>query len=135
MEEQLEKILEKAIIVAEKSGEFAINQAPLLLKEFYYWHVVSSIMGILLGVILFVASFALLKALGSKDKESLSDYEDGGFFLGMYYSFGGALTAVFTSGILLISGIVVLCGNTYDLVYISVAPKLYLIDYFINIKH
>ena len=38
-DEVLSKVVEKALNVAEKTGEFAIEQAPLLLKEFYSWHI------------------------------------------------------------------------------------------------
>ena len=38
-DEVLAEAVKKALIVAEKTGEFAIEQAPLLLKEFYAWHI------------------------------------------------------------------------------------------------
>jgi len=38
IEELLKPIIEKALKVAEQSGEFIIEQSPLLLQEFYKWH-------------------------------------------------------------------------------------------------
>ena len=46
----LSKVVEKALIVAEKTGNFVIEQTPLLLQEFYKWHITESILGILLGI-------------------------------------------------------------------------------------
>jgi len=51
-DEVLSKVVEKALIVAEKTGNFVIEQTPLLLQEFYKWHITESILGILLGLII-----------------------------------------------------------------------------------
>ena len=55
LEEQLAKILEKALSVAEQTGEFAIEQAPLLLQKFYTWHISKNILLMFLGILIFVS--------------------------------------------------------------------------------
>jgi hypothetical protein len=44
VENQLAELIKKGIEVAEKTGEFAIEQAPLLLQEFYTWHIAKSVL-------------------------------------------------------------------------------------------
>ena len=53
LEKQLAKVIEKAIQVAEETGQFVIDQAPDLLQEFYKWHIAKSILmiTIFIGVI------------------------------------------------------------------------------------
>ena len=54
LEQQLGTILEKALNVAEKTGDFVLEQAPQLLQEFYMWHTSKFILGIILGIILLI---------------------------------------------------------------------------------
>ena len=54
LEEQLSKVVEKSIGLAEKTGEFVIEQAPQLLQEFYNWHIAESIIYLLLGLFILV---------------------------------------------------------------------------------
>jgi hypothetical protein len=50
----LSEVVKKALGVAEKTGDFVIEQAPLLIQEFYAWHTWSHILGILFGVLLII---------------------------------------------------------------------------------
>lgn len=120
-DEVLAQAVKKALLVAEKTGEFAIEQAPLLLKEFYAWHITKESLGVLLSLVLLIIVYRLyIKLKKYKEEESL-DLADAEYFFplcGIYCS-----SLFFT--ITLIFGI-------YDLVFILVAPKLYLIEYFIK---
>jgi hypothetical protein len=114
LEKQLSTILEKALNVAEKSGDFVIEQAPLLLQEFYQWHTASHIMGACLFIvplILFIYFY----------KTAEWDYND---------SFKEVMSILF--GVVSLVTIIVSIVNIYFLVFISVAPKLYLIEYFVK---
>ena len=57
LENTLNEILKKALEVAEKTGEFAIEQAPLLLQEFYMWHITESIILCLVGLIMVIEPY------------------------------------------------------------------------------
>ena len=125
-DEVLSEVVKKALIVAKKTGEFAIEQAPLLLQEFYNWHICSSIFFIILGISFIIIGirlpyFWLDKEERNWDFKYLNRYGD-----------EGAISAWFCFGIGSIVGIVMLIVNIYDLVFILVAPKLYLIEYFIK---
>ena len=115
LEEQLSIILEKSLDIAEKSGEFIIEQAPLLLQEFYQWHTASHIMGSLLFLLTLIPFVVFYK---KADWESYND------------TFNQAMSIVF--GIFSIFTITVSIFNIYKLAFITVAPKLYLIEYFVK---
>ena len=115
LEEQLSKVVEKSIGLAEKTGEFVIEQAPQLLQEFYNWHITESIIYLLLG--LFILVLPILFTV--KNWKSLYDSDFGA---------GCVITCFFTT----LSGICISIYNLIELIKILVAPKLYLIEYFIE---
>jgi len=118
LEKTLQTILDKSIEVAEKTGEFVVEQAPLLLQEFYKWHIASAMLGILLGTFFAVCTYKGFKRLMFlEEKNSYADYD---VFAYVLATIGG------------ITSIVIFCVNTYDLIFILVAPKLYLIEYFMK---
>ena len=120
-DEVLSKVVEKALTVAEKTGEFAIEQAPLLLQEFYAWHIASSCLGVALFVFIISLLFYSLRRLNKwGDKENL-DLSDAEYFFPKMLSWTGVLISF-----------VFLCINIYNLAFICFAPKLYLIEYFIK---
>jgi F0F1-type ATP synthase assembly protein I len=114
LEEQLSVILEKSLSIAEKSGEFIIEQAPLLLQEFYQWHTATHIMGSLLFLLTLIPFIYFYKA-------AEWDYGD---------SFKEVMSITFGTGSILT--IIVSIVNIYQLAFITVAPKLYLIEYFVK---
>ena len=75
MNEKLENLLgqlvEKDIEAAEKTGEFIIEQAPLLLQEFYRWHIAKNILMIVVCVIVLSISiwgvFRLIRYCNEND--------------------------------------------------------------------
>lgn len=110
LNEKLESIIDKSIALAEKTGEFVIDQAPDLLKEFYTWHTYSHIFWIILLSIFVVASVVIV--------EKITKYEDDGF-IRIFHGIGGLIS-------------IPLLVNVYNLVFILVAPKLYIIEYFLH---
>ena len=122
---QFERAIEKALDLAEKTGEFVIEQAPEVLREFYMWQIVSSLLLILLSVALFITGRYLPYLWLSKEK-----YEWDTKYFGRY----GEDDAVFSWALFSISSLVsitILACSIYNLLYIIIAPKMYIIDYFI----
>ena len=132
-DEVLSEVVKKALIVAEKTGDFVIEQTPLLLQEFYNWHIASSILGITLGLFIFlIGRYSPYLWITNKEDQgknsskffkrytSNSDYDD------------SIAPAYVIFVITTIGSIVILSINLYNLIYILIAPKLYLIDYFIK---
>lgn len=117
----LAKAVEKALVLAEKTGNFAIEQAPLLLQEFYNWHISKSVFLCVIMIIISVV-FVVSKTKLNKwaEKEGL-DWSDAEYFFSMAFTWIGILLPI-----------PFLISFIYDLVFILVAPKLYLIEYFIK---
>ncbi|MBC7642121.1 MAG: hypothetical protein H7174_07265 [Flavobacterium sp.] len=125
-DEVLSEVVKKALTVAEKTGDFVIEQAPLLLQEFYRWHICANIFGILLGLFLCFLAYKIPLLWLSNDK----DYYDTKFF-SKYGDESGMIAWIFFIIVVIIGAIFLFC-SIYELVYILVAPKLYLIDYYIK---
>lgn len=131
LEKQPSVILEKALTVAEKTGDFVIEQAPLLLQEFYNWHLAKASLGIFLGVIFFIVGFVIVKISGSK--EEIKEYGSVcNKFLGRYYSMDRGFIASIFGSVLFVTSMCLICVNIYKISFIVLAPKLYLIEYFIK---
>ena len=114
LEQTLSKILEKALNVAEQTGDFVVEQAPELLQQFYSWHIATSIMTICLFIITLVAFIFTYK-------KADFDYSE---------SFWDIMTIIL--GIVNFTTLALAIMAVYKLVFIMVAPKLYLIEYFIK---
>lgn len=128
-DEVLAEVVKKALTVAEKTGEFAIEQAPLLLQEFYNWHIAENSLGILLGFIVIIIGYNLRKIFGKKvEKDYEKDWDE--VIINGYASenVSTILTIVITG----VFGLITLIISAYNLIFILVAPKLYLIEYFIK---
>lgn len=111
-DEALGKLIEKGIEVAEKTGNFVIEQAPDLLKEFYMWQLWSNVAMVILMTI---SGFILYKLA----KKFTCDFDDDP----IQYLFH-IIFLLFPT----ILGVV----SAYKVFYILVAPKLFLIEYFVK---
>ena len=125
-DETLSEVVKKALNVAEKTGDFVVEQAPLLLQEFYKWQIYSKIFFILLGISIIFLGIKLPYLWLDKEQRSW-DYK---YF--SRYGDDGAISAWFFCSVSLLFGIVIILANIYYLIYVLTAPKLYLIEYFIK---
>ncbi len=128
LEQQLAKVVEKALNVAEQTGDFVLEQAPQLLQEFYMWHTTKYILGILLGVILLVLARYMNSFWAEKYDGKKVEWDK----VVLFGRIGDSVGMILPSVIVLICGLVFFSVNTYKLIFITVAPKLYLIEYFIH---
>ena len=117
LNELLRPLVEKAINGIDKGTEFVIEQAPDLLQEFYNWHIAESSIIIVFLLIGVVQMFWLKKPI-----ERMRNFDDDALDIGR----------IVLQGIVGIVCLVNLCVQLLQLVKILVAPKLYLIEYFIN---
>lgn len=128
-DEVLSEVVKKALVLAEKTGEFAIEQAPLLLQEFYRWNIARSLCGVFLGFLLIFIGYNARKIWGRKVKDrSEADYCE--IYINGYVS--EEVTTILSIILGVGSGLVFLGINIYNLIFILTAPKLYLIEYFIR---
>ena len=131
MKEQLKELVKEALEIAEKTGEFVIEQAPLLLQEFYMWEISKSVFFILLSVLIFLfGRYTPHLYLEKYDKEKKKYYYSKFFSRGGYNEDTSSAFLCFVLS--LIFSIVLFFHYSYNLIFISVAPKLYLIEYFLK---
>lgn len=123
-DEALAELIRKGIEAAEKTGKFVIDQAPELLQQFYTWHIVQNVFGILLGILILLGIYKLVTKTGKKKE----DWEYDVNVFGKWITFPAAMFGSF----LLVIGIIFFLKSIYDLLFILTAPKLYLIEYFIK---
>lgn len=128
---QSDKLIEWAFEWLKTAEAFAVEQAPLLVQEFYMWFTAVHIMGILFWILILFGTFAF-HIICSNPEYSLSD--DEGWYARMKRRWGRDLYDETDDVVAIPIGIVTFIGalgviyNTYNLVYILVAPRLYLID-------
>jgi len=118
LDSTLAKVVEKGILLAEKSGQFALEQAPELLQEFYRWEITKSIFVIVmcgLGILFLYPKVSGSLKIIKNDEGDISDV----------FLFAAGVCALFTSAIFIVS-------QSYNLIFILTAPKLYLIEYVIG---
>lgn len=134
LEEQLAKVIEKAIEVAEQTGQFVIEQAPDLLQEFYRWHLTKSIVFCIIAVILFWIGVFIFRKSGRKENTFKVYPEDSTIFMGKYYNSwdGFVLVSYIVTPALSIISFFLFFSSLYKIIFILTAPKLYLIEYFIK---
>ena len=113
-EELLRPLVEKAIEGIEKGVDFTIEQAPLLVQEFYNWHIAESVFYLVLSVILLSMPYFMYRLA-----KRCEVFREEGIALPIIVS---------VSGIML--GGCMFLESLLDLIKLIVAPRLYLIEYF-----
>lgn len=129
-EEILKPIVEEAIEVAKQTGEFVIEEAPLVLQEFYMWHTWSSIFWMVISLLTFLF-FKYLPYLWLKEEYDGMKHE------GKYFNRGSKHIEDTNTCwvILMIMGLVYIpmfVYNLYCLLKILISPRIYLIEYFLS---
>jgi len=117
LENQLALALAKALELAEQTGEFALENAPEILRQFFLWHTIDNIIGIFVSLIISFASYKMIVFFGRKEEW---DYDELSVVLS---STSGAMGLLF--------GFILFFYDLAMLIKITVTPELYLIEYFI----
>ena len=132
LELTLQKILEKSIELAEQTGEFVIEQGSEVLQQFFLWHTVHAILGIVLSFILLTIGVFIPRIWGAKESFQSEYREDSINILGRHYdSSGSAIPVYFLLATASIAFLFTFCLNVYNLIFIIIVPKLYLLEYFL----
>lgn len=127
LEEVLADMLEKAMNLAETSGEWALDKAPELIQQFLMWEMWSSVVGAVVGFILLVIGVKSMVSLKRDLELPLGDrkYSKRGSS-SADPTFLGVVTGV-VGLVLLLVGTAVFFGDLYTVIHILVAPDVYLI--------
>jgi len=139
IEEQLAKIIEKAMLTAEQTGQFVLEQAPDIIQQFLTWRFTYHLFltFIFLGLMIFIP-YAFKQNLSLKTIDN--DHNDvyikrKGRLWYKDRSVSGSSEAYFFYIVIKISSLLFLIGvviNLLEVFYIYTAPKVYLIEYFVK---
>jgi len=140
LENQLAKVVEKSLQLAEKTGDFVIEQAPLLLQEFYMWRTIQSCVWICFSIILYFIVINILKYLGEKEPfiykknegYSFETEHDAVLKNGKYYTEYSYFAFFVLKNTTIFMCMSIFLTQVYELLFIYFAPKMYLVNYFLS---
>lgn len=127
----LATILDKSLKLAEKTGDFVITQAPDVLRQFYIWHTIDYVMWMIFGIGMILMGRYIPHLW--KDKEE-SSYNTKRFFNIRVNSDHGIFFAGLSLSVGSITGVIIFIISLMDFLYITFAPKLYLIEYLLELR-
>lgn len=131
LEKQLVILLSKAMEGAEKTGQFVIDQAPDLLKEFYMWHLSINIFTIFTCLVLIFIYYMFGKGISQKEEDV---YYDVNVFGRWFDADRGETVTMFIIGMLgLIIILPLILSSILNIIQIIVTPKLFLIEYILSL--
>jgi hypothetical protein len=114
LQKQLAEVVRRSIDLAEKTGDFVIEQAPDLIQQFYAWqyayHYMWVIAGLSFALIPLVICIILRRDIYNNDAEPVWIF------------------VVLNSLVFLLPA----CDSFFMLVKLQVAPKIYIIEHFLK---
>ena len=118
-DKQIAEILKKGLEVAEKSGNFVIEQAPDLVKQLITYKTIETSICVLIEITLMYLIFRYFKYLYKKNNENSDFISDNGLHV-------GAIIITFVLSIFLFFVFIYDISNLIQLIF---APKIYLLEY------
>ena len=118
-DKQIAEILKKGLEVAEKSGNFVIEQAPDLVKQLITYKTIETSICVLIEITLMYLIFIYFKYLYKKNNED-SDF----IIYDEFHIIGMIITSLM--GIFLFFAFITDISNLIQLIF---APKIYLLEY------
>jgi len=128
LNESLQKVVEKALKVAETTGQFVIEQAPDLINQFLQWHLFRNIIGILIAISIFLMGRYLPYLWLQKEYDKYD--ADQRFF--NRFGDDGAIIGYVLFTVMTLFSFLMLYVKIMNIIKITVAPKIFIIEYFIN---
>ena len=127
----LATILDKSLKLAEKTGDFVITQAPDVLRQFYIWHTIDYVMWMIFGIGIILMGRYIPHLWKEREESS---YNTSRFFNIQVNSDHGIFFAGLSLSIGSITGVIIFIISLMDFLYITFAPKLYLIEYLLELR-
>ena len=118
-DKQIAEILKKGLEVAEKSGNFVIEQAPDLVKQLITYKTIETSICVLIEITLMYLIFRYFKYLYKKNNENSDFISDNELHV-------GAIIITFVLSIFLFFVFIYDISNLIQLIF---APKIYLLEY------
>lgn len=132
-ETTLEPLVLKAIKAIESTGDFLVEQTPLVIQEFIMWKTVEHSMMIVVALFLCIGvPFILSRFLGS-DSDDYSDFS----IFNKHFDLSDFGAGLYKDSIFLVLSIILCCvgvgiflHHAFSLAEVIIAPKVYLLEYF-----
>ena len=128
MEEQIKQLVEKSIALIDKTGQFIESELPLVVQEFLTYKSIEHLAGsflFLVPLIVLYIWYRLMPDEGEKDSWNIKIFskfvDEPHALVYIIVSFLFSLTFLFFSVL-----------NFLKFLKITIAPRVYLIDYFLN---
>ena len=118
-DKQIAEILKKGLEVAEKSGNFVIEQAPDLVKQLITYKTVETSIYVLIEITLMYLIFRYFKYLYKKNNADSDFVYDNEFHVG----------GIIITFVLSIFCFFAFIGDVSILIQLIFAPKIYLLEY------
>lgn len=128
--QEILKILKTTETAVGQATNFATQQIPDIISQLVHWKIAVAVAGIVLGI--FLTSFILffwkyispkIKKASDKFEQNRKDYmEPNGYCLALILGWCSSCCTI-------IAGLITLSVNTYNLLQLIFAPKIYLIEY------
>ena len=118
-DKQIAEILKKGLEVAEKSGNFVIEQAPDLVKQLITYKTVETSIYVLIEITLMYLIFRYFKYLYKKNNEDSDFIPENEFHV-------GGIIITFVLSMFLFASFITDISNLIQLIF---APKIYLLEY------
>jgi hypothetical protein len=118
LQEILAEILDKSVKVAQETGQWAMDKAPALIEQFLTWHFYEAVFFASLSLITTVICVSTIivckkQAAGNKYSET---------------QMGSTVVSIIVGVVAFIALLV----NIYNIIFITVAPEIYLIQTLLN---
>lgn len=117
VEEILAETVQKAVNFAEETGQWVLDVTPRIVEQYLMWELVSSTFFVIVGLV-----FMLIPVVFRYKAFTDFDWEDPDNFFPLLIT--SLLTAV--------PGILLVLFNIYSILFIKIAPEIYLIKQFLQ---
>jgi hypothetical protein len=125
MEEKILASFETILAYANQAAEFAAEQAPLVVQELIMWGIASSAfsaaMAAVLSIVFYLTAKKCYRLISAENEKQYSDRNEAvqvvSVITGVISGIGIPITALIT------------ITSLYDMVYVIVAPRLYVLEY------
>lgn len=126
MEEQIKQLVEKSISLIDKTGQFIESELPIVVQEFLNYKSIELLAGsflFLFNIILIFIVYRLLPSEKEKDSWNIAIFKK-------YFDETYGIAFIVISAISLLFTIPISIVNFLNYLKITIAPRVYLIEYF-----